>query len=64
MKVSNNFEVGSFYTMELQAGVGNGEIYVCTKILVDSFGRGVGAVLFGVEFLHYLRRLHKSNKTP
>lgn len=64
MKVSNNFKVGSFYTMELQAGVGSNEVYVCTKILVDSFGRGVGAVLFGVEFLHYLRRLHKSNKTP
>lgn len=37
MERSRNFEVGSFYTMELQAGVGNGEIYVCTKILVDSF---------------------------
>lgn len=54
MERSGNFEVGSFYTMELQSGVGSDEIYVCTKILVDSFGRGVGAVLFGVEFLHYL----------
>lgn len=46
MKVSNNFEVGSFYTMELQAGVGSGDIYVCTKILVDSFGMGVGGCTF------------------
>ena len=62
MRSSGNFEVGSFYTPELQAGVGSGDVYVCTDIIGDSYGEGVGAILYGVEFLHYLRKLKNSGK--